>query len=389
MKICIITGLAGPGSLAGGVWRVADMQARALAAAGHDVRLLTGWLSPEPPPWLAGRPEITMLRLRRPVPGSGLRLLWPSGLRRAVADAAQWAEIAHVHLCRDLITTPATAQLLRAGVPVIAQSHGMLGPKASLSFRMFDRLTIKRIIPGLHRLLSLTEPERQSLLALGISARRILEVSNATEAPLSTWSDPDEPLFVFASRLHARKQPAVFVRAALNLLDNGNRATFVIAGPDQGEGQALKDLIARSAHAASFRFLGSLEHGDLMGLLTRTTAMVLPSISEPYPMIVLEACARGVPSIVTRDVGIAALLQEHDAAELVDPHDSAVAEAMTALLFDRSRRAKLSSNAQSLYEAQWRPDTLAALLSGYYLDAVSQPTTSHSSDPHESSVRFG
>jgi glycosyltransferase involved in cell wall biosynthesis len=366
IRIAMVAGLAGPGPIAGGVWKVALTQAEALAEAGHDVKLVTGWLSPNLPSRMNNYPDVIVLRLRRTAPRSGLRMLRASRRRDVVRRIATWADVTHVHLCRDFFTAPTAIQLSKAGLPVLAQCHGMLSPSSQFLFRAYDRLLMRAAISSVDSFLTLTDRERTGLRRMGVADAKMLPVNNATSDPNGSWSDPALPSFLFASRLHSRKQPMVFVSAALQLLRNGHEATFVIAGPDQGQGAAVRSMIEQSGYQHAFQIVGPLEHSTLMSALSQSTAMVLPSVEEPYPMIVLEAAALGVPSIVTRDIGIRTELECHDAALLVEPNAGAVAHAMSVLIQDPAQRRQLSRNSRLTYDAYWRPSALGSLLVGYY-----------------------
>jgi len=65
---------------------------------------------------------------------------------------------------------------------------------------------------------------------------------------------------------------------------------------------------------------------------------ILPSYSENFGNVVAEAMAMGCPVIVTPEVGLANLVRESGAGEVVDGEPRALAEAVRALLHDSARR---------------------------------------------------
>ena len=177
-----------------------------------------------------GRGLVTLFRVRRPFPGARLRGLVSLRLPRYVAARAASADVVQVHLCRDFITAAATLLLSRGNTPVIAQSHGMLGPSRSLPVRMYDAVITRRLVRIPRLWLTLTEDEERGLQQLGVDPVRMRRVVNATVESENMWSDPEQQVFLFAARLAPRKQPAVFVQAALAALDRGLDARFVLAG---------------------------------------------------------------------------------------------------------------------------------------------------------------
>ncbi|MCC3295297.1 glycosyltransferase [Arthrobacter sp. zg-Y411] len=399
-----VGGLAGPGAAAGGVWVVAQMQSEALAAYGAKVELLGGWLGVPPgsgsprtrahtasakaqphargsgPEHRAGRPvskpeaapekrsavAVRFFRMRRPVPGAGLRAPVSLALPRHVRRVATATGIAHVHLCRDFVTCVSTFLLGRAGVPVVVQTHGMLQPSRRLALRAFDLLITRRIlrIPALW--LTLTEDEERGLAALGVDPCRFRRVVNATADPVRQWSDPEKPVFLFAARLAARKQPGVFVQAAVQALDAGLDARFVVVGPDQGEGATVRALIAASRYADRFKFVGELPAAGVQEAMSTCTAYVLPALSEPYPMTVLEAAALGTPVILTAQCGLAPLMDRNEAAVVVEPSVPAVRDAMLQLARDPAARKRIGENARQVHRRNWSTRALGGdLLEAY------------------------
>lgn len=367
LRVLQLGGLAGPGAAAGGVWAVARMQSGALAAAGAAVELAGGWLGPAPAPaTLPGGAQQRYFRVRRPFPGARLRGLVSLALPRFASVRARSADVVHVHLSRDFITSAATLLLRRRGTAVVAQSHGMLAPSGALPVRVFDRLITRRLvrIPALW--LTLTAQEEEGLRSLGVRRTRMRRVVNAVPVPEAQWEDPEKQVFLFAARLAERKQPAVFVQAAIEALDAGLDARFVLAGPDQGEAGKIRALIADSGYADRFELPGELAPDEVQAAMARCTAFVLPSRNEPYPMAVIEAAALGVPLIVSTECGLADELHQAGAAVLSEPAAGALAEAMRKLAADASARTVLGANARQVHRSVWSAERLAEELLGQY-----------------------
>lgn len=368
MRILQFTGVAGPGPIGGGVWRVASTQSEELRALGHEVTLLSGWWGRPPSD---GTTDELYVRLRRTLPLGRVRFLFapklPAILRKSSPD------VAHVHLCRDFLSTLTVLLLARRGVPVVAQMHGMVSPPRTIANRLFDRLVLGRVLRKVDMFLSLGDFESELIGAMGIDAGRIAPIDNAVPIPGPAWDASklsDESAFVFLSRLHPRKQPRVFVEAALSLVAGGSMATFVLAGPDEGEAAAVDRLIRASDARMRFAPVRQLDHDDALELLATARAMVLPSIEEPYPMVVLEAAAMGTPIILTASSGIASLVAEWEAGLVVEPSVSAVADAMRTLETHPESCRDLGRRARELHRHKWQPRTLATVLVERYSGVI-------------------
>jgi len=81
---------------------------------------------------------------------------------------------------------------------------------------------------------------------------------------------------------------------------------------------------------------------DIVSYYAAADAVVAPSFYEPFGMVPLEAVACGVPAIITRQMGVAEVLDDESAIVLDDPADSsALALAMRRLMDDPELRKRL------------------------------------------------
>jgi glycosyltransferase involved in cell wall biosynthesis len=372
MKVVQIGGLAGPGGIAGGVWAVAETQAQLLESLGHEVRLLGGWLGkPE-----ADTPVVRLLRLRRPFPGAKLRGLWSPYLARFLKETVLDADIVHVHLSRDFLTTFSLLWLRRRGIPVVVQTHGMVAPGGGLAVRLFDIVFKRLFLTSPVKWLALTRSEHENLKRFGVDESRISSIPNTVRPLVHHWQAPAKPLFVFVSRLHARKQPDVFVMAAIKYLKTGRSGAFKIAGPDQGQLAPLESMISASGYDGEIQVQGALSPDASFALMAGATALVLPSRGEIAPMVVLEAASMGTPIILTADSGLSADFRANDAALVVEPDIDSVAEAMCRLADDATLGASLSVRALALFKARWSQSAMTDVLEHQYATAIAEVKSS-------------
>lgn len=358
MKVIQVGGLAGPGAIAGGVWAVAETQTTLLQQKGLQVSLLGGWL---------GQPRADTdtrkyLRLFRPFPGAGLRGLWTLSLPGFLSKMASDAEIAHIHLSRDFLTTFSMLWFKFRGVPIVVQTHGMVTPGGGVTVRIFDLLFKHYFLNAPARWLALTTDEVKNLLEFGVEGSKITKISNTVCTDTFSWLPPSVPEFAFVSRLHARKQPDIFVLAAIKYLNSGRHAVFTVAGPDQGQLANVQRLIKESGHEAKITVRGALSPKDTYALLSSATALVLPSRGEIAPMIVLEAASIGTPIILTKDCGLSPDFAAKEAAIVVEPEIDSVADAMCRLSDDVGLAEHLSQRARGLFHEVWSEDAVMSVL---------------------------
>jgi glycosyltransferase involved in cell wall biosynthesis len=328
------------------------------------VELIGGWFD-EPPP------SAEFLRLRELFPGAGLRGLYASGLRVFLENYARGADLIHIHLSRDHFTN--TALDVLSDLPIVVQPHGMISSAQSVTTRAFDLLFKRRYLRTPLRWFAITDDESRDLIGYGVPPSDLVRVENAVEEPIGVQVDlphvNSEPTFSFISRLHPRKQPDVFVKAATRSLSKAS-ARFRVVGPDQGSLAAVSELIRASEEPSRFELVGAVDRLGAAAEVARADVIVLPSRGEIAPMIAIEAAAAGKAIILTRDCGIADAFAAADAALIVEPEVGAVAEAMTQLATSGSLRTLLGLQARGLFEDRWSLPALGETLEREYANTL-------------------
>jgi glycosyltransferase involved in cell wall biosynthesis len=143
-----------------------------------------------------------------------------------------------------------------------------------------------------------------------VPPERVRVVYNAVEAGPAPAVIPrvPEPMVLFLGRVTRQKGPEYFVEAARRVLDALPEATFVMAGT----GDQLPGLIERAAELGLSRkllFAGFVDREQAAALYARADVFVMPSASEPFGIVALEAMERGVPVIVSRQSGVSELIR--------------------------------------------------------------------------------
>ncbi|GAB3255173.1 glycosyltransferase family 4 protein [Kineosporia babensis] len=372
MKIAVITTLAGPGSVAGGVWEVVVNQVRSLREAGHEVTLLAGWLGSDPPAELRGLP-VRLIQVRPVVKSMGLRFLVGSGWIRAVRETLRGVDLVHVHVCRDYLSLSAVLVAHRSRVPVVAQSHGMLSYPRTLTFLVFDRILTRPALHRVARFITLTDDEAPHLTSFGARDAGSTTVHNTVPFPKATWSPPAGPArLLFASRLHPRKQVMVFARAVLRLRSEGHDVEGIIAGTDQGDLAELRMLCSQSPDGHALRYMGELGRIELDTEFAKATAFVFPARREPYGLVLVEAFSIGTPVVSTTETPLLEVISEAEAARFAEPTVDDFTAVLADLICDRDEQIRLSERGHSLFLDQWTNEVMVRRLTGVYEEVLAE-----------------
>ncbi|OEJ98152.1 glycosyltransferase [Streptomyces thermolilacinus] len=318
MRVLHAVTLHSPTGAFGGPVRVALNLAHGLRERGHDPRLLAlaDGSGPVPPTDVEGVPA-RLYPARRLLP-LGFSGITSPALLAAAGRLVRGADVVHVHLARDLVTLPVALAALRARVPLVLQTHGMVDPSDRLLAKVLDAVAVRRVLRGADAVLHLTAHERRGLDAVvGEPLPHAVRLVNGVPRQEARPAPGGPPRILYAARLQARKRPCDFVAAAPEVLRRHPDARFVVAGPDEGELPAVRALIDRLGLRERVECVGALGSAQVLDELRRAHVYVLPSVDEPFPMSVLESLSVGTPAVVTESNGLASAVREAGAGRVV------------------------------------------------------------------------
>ena len=167
----------------------------------------------------------------------------------------------------------------------------------------------------------------------GIAPEKVITVHNAvdfkTDAAEKEERGIKDKIVTFLGRITLQKGPEYFVEAAAKVLKRVPNARFVMAG----SGEKMNPLVRRVAQlglGTRFHFTGFLRGNDVQRMFRYSDVYVMPSVSEPFGISPLEAMRSGVPTIISKQSGVAEVL---DHAIKVDYWDiDALADAIYGVL---------------------------------------------------------
>jgi glycosyltransferase involved in cell wall biosynthesis len=217
--------------------------------------------------------------------------------------------------------------------------------------------------------LYLTEREKQDLsdVASGIT---LAHLTNGVPVPEQRAEPPTTPEMLLIARLHPRKRVTTFIRAAIELLNQGLVATFAVVGPDEGDGPEVRTLIEEAGHGELIRWEGPMAPEAVLARLLRSSVFVLPAVDEPFPMAVLEAMAVALPVIVTDSCGLAPMVDRTGSGMVVTDSRSALVDAMRQMIFDPDGRRSMGGRARDAAAAELGMPAVARRLETIYAAAA-------------------
>ena len=167
----------------------------------------------------------------------------------------------------------------------------------------------------------------------GIPAEKVVTVHNAVRFAVAPTEEVErgveDKIVTFLGRITYQKGPDYFVEAAAKVLKKLPGVRFVMAG----SGDMMNHVVRRVAAlgiADRFHFTGFLKGDDVQKMFSLSDVYVMPSVSEPFGISPLEAMKSNVPVIISKQSGVAEVLEY---AVKVDYWDvDAMADAIYALV---------------------------------------------------------
>jgi glycosyltransferase involved in cell wall biosynthesis len=152
------------------------------------------------------------------------------------------------------------------------------------------------------------------------------------------------------------------------------RAILVMAGPctDESYGDRIRKQIERAGLCDRVLLTGALPPNDprVVGLLQCASALVLPSLSETFGLVILEAWAAGTSVASSRTSGAAALVKHGRNGWLFDLSDPQSFHEAIARTLDNPVEAKEMAGRGTAVAEQYSVNALAARLKTLYEEVI-------------------
>jgi len=301
-KVLHVLTLNGRNGEYGGPVRVARELCTELNKRGHETHIFSGALFGSAPIPMSGLSEsFTLVKpITERLPVSSL---WSWKIIKPLHKLIKNSDLIHIHFARDLI--PFTAALISIILrkPFVTQTHGMIISDGRRSTRILDFLFTRPLINKSRTNFVLTEIELTAVSKLGVkSPSKILPNGIAVKNSVNSITNESKRI-VFCSRLDKRKGIEKFIELADAFRNSSYN--FEIYGPDGGELSLINSEIKSRNLSGVLKYKGALQAHQVQEMISEIDLLVLPSKDEPFPMVILEALAVGIPVLIMPSCGFA------------------------------------------------------------------------------------
>lgn len=237
----------------------------------------------------------------------------------------------------------------RRAVALVATLHGQVD--SSRALRLYNRLELA-LLRRFDALVAVSGAQIDSLLRAGIPRSRLHHIDNGID--LSSATAQAEPLpraslglapsgFVFAAvaRLSPEKNLAALLDAFQDVAQASPQVSLLIIG-DGPERDALQARSRNLGLDGRVHFTGARD--DMHRIYPMIDCLVLPSLSEGMPLVILEAMSFAIPIVASAVGDVPRLLSHADCGRLVPAGDTGALRAALLAAADlpgrRDQRAR-------------------------------------------------
>jgi D-inositol-3-phosphate glycosyltransferase len=372
--------------------------ARRLAESGVEVEIFTRATSSALPPTVEMAPGVTVRHvtagpfeglLKQDLPGQ-LCAVTAAIMRAEAARPEGWFDLVHSHYWLSGQVGWLASE--RWNVPLVHSMHTMAkvknrdladGDTPEPAMRVIGE---EQVVAAADRLIANTADEAHELVDLyGACADDVDVVHPGVDLDLFTPGSvaearrrrgiaPDAVVLLFVGRIQPLKAPDVLVRAAAEMVMRDpslrRRLQVVVCGGPSGSGldhpTALGDLAHELGVADLVRFEPPSDRATLVDWYRAADVAVVPSYSESFGLVAVEAQACGTPVVAAAVGGLRTAVADHVSGLLVNGHDPRdFASAIAAITGQPRLRAELSSGAHMHAASFGWAATTAGLMGSY------------------------
>jgi D-inositol-3-phosphate glycosyltransferase len=212
----------------------------------------------------------------------------------------------------------------------------------------------------------------------GVNLERFRPADGRAAARARLGLPQDALIPLFAGRIQPLKAPDVLLRAVAVLLDErpelrSNIVVPVVGGPS-GSGLAkpegLQKLAARLGIADVVRFRPPVGQEQLADWFRAASVLVMPSYSESFGLVAIEAQAAGTPVLAASVGGLPVAVRDGETGFLVQGHDPAAYARVLGDLAADPRLAPRMGEAAARHAQSFGWDTAAAATADVYTAAM-------------------
>ncbi|MBR9682008.1 MAG: glycosyltransferase family 4 protein, partial [Candidatus Altiarchaeota archaeon] len=162
----------------------------------------------------------------------------------------------------------------------------------------------------------------------------------------------DEKIVLFVGRLTVQKGIWELLHAARKVVDKDPKVKFLILGG----GDSSRELINLSIDLGlqeNVLFTGRVSENELLAAYRICDLFVMPSVSEPFGLVALEAMASGKPILVSKTSGVSEIVKHRITVDYWDVNMLA-SKILEALTYPELSESLIVNGSREIEKMDWK-----------------------------------
>lgn len=294
-------------------------------------------------------------------------------LAREIAQRETF-DVIHAH---DWLSFLAGIEAKRlSGKPLVVHMHAIEFDRTGGQGANADVLAIEQFgMEQADKIIAVSNYTKQKIIkTYGIHPEKISVVHNGIDqedhagqlGALEALRANGAKVVLFTGRLTIQKGPEYFIRTAKRVLEFLPNTIFVVAGSGDMEYSLMREA-ATLRIADKVLFVGFVRGDELDALYRTADVFVMPSVSEPFGITPLESVINGTPVLISKQSGIAEVLNHALKADFWDV-DEMANKIVSFLRHDALRDVLRETSRREVAGLSWREAAQKCI--GIYRDLI-------------------
>ena len=169
---------------------------------------------------------------------------------------------------------------------------------------------------------------------------------------LQELREQGKKIVLYHGRITIQKGVDYFVRAARKVVASVVPNAFVISGKGDMERQLMQQVAAMGL-SQNVIFAGALWYGERDQMYQSVDLVVMPSVSEPFGLVPLEALQHGTPSLISKQSGVSEVVSHVLKVDFWDT-DQMANMILSALRYPVMRNQMVNEGKRELQKLSWK-----------------------------------
>lgn len=266
-----------------------------------------------------------------------------------------------------------------SGIPIVSTLHGWTPISAKMrAYEALDRWCLKKF----DKVLCVSKVIYTALMKSGFSDKKLIYLHNAVsfdevdsscnaeQLKVELGCSPQDTLILSVGRLSPEKGLKVLLLVFKELYTGSKNVKLIIAG-DGPQRSELEEIVKELKISEQVVFTGHRD--NIQDFYKLAKLFVMPSLTEGFPMALLEAMQAGLPVIATKVGGIPDIIETGVNGLLIEPDNTNdLGIALKQILSNPIFASNLALNAKNTISARYSAEPWAKQIETVYQDVYEE-----------------